>query len=100
MIITAVPPKVPTIYANAVNLLTTKTEAILDFAYVVESAEKAENAEKINTADQASEFTPEVRIILGVNSLRRLGQILLKAAQQQEQATASNPTHPKIAEEA
>lgn len=97
MIITSVPGAFPTIYANAVNVTTTKTELILDFAYIVQPAEKTGQGE-INTADQPSEFTPQARVILGVANVRRLGQLILKAAQQQEQASSSN--QPRVAEEA
>lgn len=70
--------KTPTIYANVVNVRTTTNELVLDFGYVVNPPD--------NIAGPA-ELNPEVRIILAAAATKKLGQLLLKVAQQIEQGT-------------
>jgi hypothetical protein len=71
--------KTPMIYANVVNVRSTTSELILDFAYVVDPPENIVGP---------SELVPEVRVILAVGATRKLGQLLLKVAQQSEQSTS------------
>jgi hypothetical protein len=91
-IITLVQAKFPTIYANVVNVRSTKSELIMDFAYVVETPEKP--------LTPPAELAPELRVMLSVSATRKLAELLLRVAQQQEQATPSNNTADDIAEKA
>jgi len=86
---TQVQAKTPTIYANVVNVRATSSELMMDFGYVVSPPENAAGPQ---------ELVPEVRVIMTVNAARKFGQILLKIAQQQDQADSSNNTN--IAEKA
>lgn len=76
-------------YANVVTVRATTSELILDFGCVVDPPE--------NISGPAN-FNPDVRIILSVDATRKLGELFLKAANEQATATAT-ATRP-VAEQA
>ncbi len=75
-----------TFYSNVVNVKTTPTEVIFEFAAVF--PEQA-------AAGKAIHFNPEMRVIMGLPAMKALLEVLQKATTQM-QATETSPGEPRI----
>lgn len=73
------PPQ--TVYANIVNVKITGTEVIFEFG--------AQFPPSNPQTGKASEFAPEVRVVLGLPAVKAFADILQKAAAQMEGAAAA-----------
>ena len=72
-----VPQPLTTVYANVVQIQTTKTELVLDFGVQIPEGAVGQQGPQ--------NFEPSVRVILAVAATRSLGEHMLKIAQQNEQ---------------
>jgi hypothetical protein len=70
-------PKPITTYANSVQVRTTPTELVLDFGMVMEGAN--------------AQTEPEVRVIMSIAAMRRLGEAIVQAAHEHEKASQQQP---------
>lgn len=69
----------PKVYANIVNVRTTPAELVLDFGCIIGDGEPV--------GDSVPEFEPDVRVIISVTATKKLGEMLLKAAKDHEEAS-------------
>jgi len=75
-----VPDKPHKVYANVVSMRITADELVLDFSHFVPE-------QGSTPAPPPAGIEPDVRIILPANATKAVGQALLKAAQQHEEAS-------------
>jgi Protein of unknown function (DUF3467) len=80
------PSPLHTVYANIVNVTITKNELIFEFG--------AQFPPTGSQGGKPSEFTPEVRVVLGPAALKQFADLLNNAVTQVEGATAPQQNQP------